>query len=124
MLAMASDTSRVVKGLQCYFHRPSVDANTDVAVVVVHQCSALGGSAFAAGDIVSALQGEGLFVVSFDLRGAGNSQGCCCMWPIPLLSGCPEVSDVVTICEYVHEEFGRDIWLVGVSQRLERSLKM
>ena len=34
-----------------------------------------------------------MLTVSFDLRGAGESRGCCCLWPIPLLSGCPEVSD-------------------------------
>lgn len=96
-------------------HRPSQDTNPGIAVVVVHQCTALGGCAMAAEDIASAVCDEGLLTISFDLRGAGNSRGCCCLWPLPLISGCPEVSDVVTICQWVKEELNRDTWVLGIS---------
>ena len=69
----------------------------------------------AAEDLASAVRGEGLLTVSFDLRGAGESRGCCCLWPVPLLSGCPEVSDVVTIAQWVKETLGRDSYILGVS---------
>ena len=104
-----------IGGLQAYLHRPSRDTNPEIAVVCVHQCSALGGCALAVEDVASSICSEGLLVVSFDLRGAGNSRGCCCMYPMPLLSGCPEVSDVVAVCAYVREELGRDTWICGVS---------
>ena len=101
--------------LQAYMHRPSNDLHTEIAVVCVHQCSALGGCAEAVEDVAAAVCAEGLVVISFDLRGAGSSSGCCCMWPIPLLSGCPEVSDVVRVCSWVRSELGRDTWICGVS---------
>ena len=101
--------------LSAYMHRPSNDLNTEIAVVCVHQCSALGGCAEAVEDVAASVCAEGLLVISFDLRGAGSSSGCCCMWPIPLLSGCPEVSDVVRVCSWVRSELGRDTWICGVS---------
>ena len=114
---MASSVSSTIRvsDLKVYVHEPSRDSHSDLAVVVVHQCTALGGCADAASDIASALCHEGLLTVSFDLRGAGDSRGCCCMWPIPCVSGCPEVSDVVTICRWVKEKYGRDTFICGVS---------
>ena len=104
-----------VKGLMTYVHRPEQDRNPELAVVIVHQCTALGGCALAAEDIASAVCDEGLLTVSFDLRGAGESSGCCCLWPIPCISGCPEVSDVLTIAQWVKEKLGRDSYILGVS---------
>ena len=76
-----------IGSLQAYIHRPASDVNPEICVVCVHQCSALGGCAMAVEDIASAVCAEGLLTVSFDLRGAGSSGGCCCMWPLPLVSG-------------------------------------
>jgi pimeloyl-ACP methyl ester carboxylesterase len=104
-----------VKGLQCYMHRPREDVNPEIACVVVHQCTAMGGCAMTTNDVCSALTTRGLLAVAFDLRGAGSSSGSCCMWPIPLVSGCPEVSDVVTVCDWVFNTLHRDVWIVGVS---------
>ena len=101
--------------LQAYVHHPTRDANPDIAVVCIHQCTALGGSAFTVQDIAGAVAAEGLLVVSFDLRGAGSSRGPCCMWPLPIVSGCPEVSDVVRVCAWVRDELRRDTWICGVS---------
>lgn len=104
-----------VKGLQVYVQRPTNDLHPEVAVVAVHQCSALGGSAAAVDDIASSVCAQGMLTVSFDLRGAGNSSGCCCMWPVPCVSGCPEVADVVAVAAWVREELQRDVWILGVS---------
>ena len=111
-----SGTDRVKIGpLQAYLHRPANDVDPEIAVVCVHQCSALGGCAMAVEDVASAVCSQGLLTISFDLRGAGNSSGCCCMYPVPILSGCPEVGDVVRVCQWVREELQRDTWICGVS---------
>ena len=71
-------TSGRVGGLQTYVHTPKSDAHPDVALVVVHQCTAMGGCALAAEDIASACCHRGGFLtVGFDMRGAGRSKGCC-----------------------------------------------
>ena len=98
-----------------YVHRPERDDHPDLAVVAVHQCTALGGSAVAAADISDSLCKQNILTISFDLRGAGESSGCCCMWPIPCATGLCESSDVVTVCRWVKETLGRDTWIAGVS---------
>lgn len=111
----SSSSMARIGGLAAYIYRPERDANPDVCAVVVHQCSALGGCAAAAEDISHAVCAQGLLTVAFDLRGAGDSNGCCCMYPVPLVSGCPEVSDVVSVCAWVRDQLQRDVWIVGVS---------
>ena len=114
--SLDSGTTRLrIAGLQAFIHRPATDACPDIAVVAVHQCSALGGCAYAVEDVASAVCAQGLLTVSFDLRGAGDSPGCCCMYPLPLVSGCPEVSDVVAVCQWVKDNMQRDTWILGVS---------
>ena len=109
-------TSGRVGGLQTYIHTPKSDAHPEVALVVVHQCTAMGGCALAAEDIASACCHRGGFLtVGFDMRGAGRSKGCCTLGPFPCLSGCAEVSDVVAVAQWVRDELQRDVWLVGVS---------
>ena len=72
-------TSFKINGLQCYIHQPAQDLHPDVAVVTVHQCSALGGCALAVEDVASSCAAQGMLTISFDLRGAGSRSGvgCC-----------------------------------------------
>mgnify|MGYP002880649587 CR=1 FL=1 len=107
--------TRVDGRLCAYIHQPERDTQPGIACIVVHQCTALGGSAHTAEDIARAVCAQGLVTISFDLRGAGDSDGCCCMWPVPIISGCPEVSDVVAMAEWVKETMQRDTWIVAVS---------
>ena len=109
-------TTGRVGGLQTYVHTPKSDAHPEVALVVVHQCTAMGGCALAAEDIASACCHRGGFLtVGFDMRGAGRSKGCCTLGPFPCLSGCAEVSDVVAVAQWVRDELQRDVWLVGAT---------
>ena len=101
--------------LQAYVQAPDNDRHPDVALVICHQCTALGGCALAVEDIASACSRNGLLTVTFDMRGAGRSTGSCSQWPVLFISGCAEVTDVHAVCEWVHDELGRDVWLVGVS---------
>ena len=101
--------------MQAYVQAPDNDRHPDVALVICHQCTALGGCALAVEDIASACSRNGLLTVTFDMRGAGRSTGSCSQWPVLFVSGCAEVTDVHAVCEWVHDELGRDVWLVGVS---------
>jgi len=102
--------------LQLYLHNPrGEDVDPEIALVIVHPCTTLGGCAAAVADIADDCARQGYTVVSFDLRGAGESGGCCSLGPWPLVSGCAEVADVLSVCRWVKETMSRDVWLVGVS---------
>ena len=101
--------------LQAYTYTPDSDTHPDIAIVIVHQCTAMGGSAVAVHDIANACARAGFFVVAFDMRGAGGSSGLSSLGPWPCLSGCAEIGDVSFMANWVRDEMGRDSWLVGVS---------
>jgi len=101
--------------LHTYVQEPLDDQFPALALVVVHQCTGLGGCAMTAGDISRSCCSRGFLTISFDMRGAGSSSGCSSLGPWPLLSGCAEVHDVVAIAEWVNREYNRRVWLVGVS---------
>lgn len=101
--------------LQLYVHQPQgEDAQPEIALVIVHPCTT-GGCAAAVEDIAQDCCRQGYLTVSFDLRGAGSSGGFCSLGPWPFVSGCAEVSDVLTVAHWVKETLSRDVWLVGVS---------
>ncbi|GJN22037.1 hypothetical protein PR202_gb09566 [Eleusine coracana subsp. coracana] len=85
-------------------------AAEDVAVVLVHPYSILGGVQGLLRGIAEGVARQGYNAVTFDMRGAGRSTGRAS------LTGSAEVVDVVAVCRWVAENIKpRGILLVGSS---------
>lgn len=85
-------------------------AAEDVAVVLVHPYSILGGVQGLLRGIAEGVARQGYTAVTFDMRGAGRSTGRAS------LTGSAEVGDVVAVCRWVAENIKpRGILLVGSS---------
>jgi uncharacterized protein len=94
------------------FKPPPADkaAAEDVAVVLVHPYSILGGVQGLLRGIAEGVARRGYAAVTFDMRGAGRSTGRAS------LTGSAEVLDVVAVCRWVAENIKpRGILLVGSS---------
>ncbi|XP_073358186.1 uncharacterized protein [Aegilops tauschii subsp. strangulata] len=73
----------------------SVEDAEDVAVVLVHPYTILGGVQGLLRDMAQGLAEQGHRAVTFDMRGAGRSTGRAS------LTGSSEVGDVVAVCRWV-----------------------
>jgi alpha-beta hydrolase superfamily lysophospholipase len=97
------------------------DPGEDVAVVLVHPYTILGGKQDQLSGMAEGVARRGYSAVTFDMRGAGRSTGC------PSLTGSTEVRDVVAVCRWVAENTSRaassssDTPLVG-GETLSRSI--
>ncbi|CAN6440384.1 unnamed protein product [Victoria cruziana] len=95
--------------LQARVHRPREDM-ANLAIVLVHPYSVLGGVQGLMKGIAVGLAGRGYTAVTFDMRGAGRSTGRAS------LTGSSEVNDTVDVCRWVLQNLGSDrILLVGSS---------
>ncbi|XP_010536025.1 PREDICTED: uncharacterized protein LOC104811123 [Tarenaya hassleriana] len=84
--------------------------NSNLAIVLVHPFSLLGGCQALLRGIASGLAANGYTAVTFDTRGAGKSTGRA------TLTGFAEVKDVIAVCRWVCQNLGVDkIVLVGSS---------
>lgn len=82
----------------------------DVAVVLVHPYTILGGKQGLLQGMAEGVARRGYTAVTFDMRGAGRSTGRAS------LTGSTEVGDVVAVCRWVAENIKpRGILLVGCS---------
>lgn len=82
----------------------------DVAVVLVHPYTILGGVQGLLRGMAEGVARRGYTAVTFDMRGAGRSTGRAS------LTGSTEVGDVVAVCRWVAENIKpRGILLVGSS---------
>ncbi|EFJ29490.1 hypothetical protein SELMODRAFT_410443 [Selaginella moellendorffii] len=92
-------------------YRPAEEARiADLALVLVHQFTVLGGCQGLLKGMATELNNRGYLVVTFDMRGAGRSSGRA------TLMGSSEVQDVVRVCEWAVEKIPASrIVLVGSS---------
>ncbi|KAK9123075.1 hypothetical protein Sjap_012677 [Stephania japonica] len=91
-------------------HINNTSTTTDVAIVLVHPYTVLGGCQSLLRGIAAGLAESGFRAVTFDMRGAGRSSGR------PSLTGTSEVTDVIDVCKWVCQNLGvRKILLVGSS---------
>ncbi|KAJ7249167.1 hypothetical protein O6H91_15G045300 [Diphasiastrum complanatum] len=74
--------------------RPDGIETQDIAIVLVHQYTFVGGNQGLLKGLAHELASKGYVCVTFDMRGAGRSTGR------PSLSGTEEVQDVVTVCRW------------------------
>lgn len=82
----------------------------NLAIVLVHPYSILGGSQGLLKGIASSLASDGYVAVTFDMRGVGKSTGR------PSLTGFAEVKDVVAVSNWVSHHLSlHRILLVGSS---------
>ncbi|TVU03843.1 hypothetical protein EJB05_50613 [Eragrostis curvula] len=92
-------------------------AAEDVAVVLVHPYSILGGVQGLLRGIAEGVARRGYTAVTFDMRGAGRSTGRAS------LTGSAEVGDVVAVCGWVAENIKpRGILLVGSSAAIDAAI--
>ncbi|XP_061360203.1 uncharacterized protein LOC133304212 [Gastrolobium bilobum] len=91
--------------------KPGGDVKDDnLAIVLVHPYSILGGSQGLLKGIASGLALNGYTAVTFDMRGVGRSSGR------PSLTGFAEVKDVVAVCKWVSQSLSlHRVLLVGSS---------
>ncbi|MED6130881.1 hypothetical protein PIB30_004742 [Stylosanthes scabra] len=96
--------------LRTRLFKPSSDPHGDMAILLVHPYSVLGGSQGLLKGIASALADKGYVAVTFDMRGVGRSTGRAS------LTGFSEVNDVVSVSNWLsnHLSLSR-ILLVGSS---------
>ncbi|GMJ15557.1 hypothetical protein like AT5G19630 [Hibiscus trionum] len=73
------------------------DNNNNMAIVLVHPYSIMGGCQVLMQGIASGLADKGYPAVTFDMRGVGRSTGK------PSLTGFAEVADVVAVCNWVSQ---------------------
>ncbi|KAK9157057.1 hypothetical protein Scep_003631 [Stephania cephalantha] len=86
------------------------NTHTDLAIVLVHPYTVLGGCQSLLRGIATGLSESGFRAVTFDMRGAGRSSGR------PSLTGFSEIIDVVDVCKWVCHNLGAQrILLVGSS---------
>ncbi|RLM80893.1 uncharacterized protein C2845_PM12G25230 [Panicum miliaceum] len=86
------------------------EAAGDVAVVMVHPYTKLGGAQGLLRGMAEGVARQGYTAVTFDMRGAGRSTGRAS------LTGSTEVGDVAAVCRWVAENIKpRGILLVGSS---------
>ncbi|CAM6111834.1 unnamed protein product [Calypogeia fissa] len=86
------------------------EGNKNLAVVLVHQYTVLGGHQGLLKGMATLLAARGYLSVTFDQRGAGRSTGR------STFTGSREVNDVVAVCNWVAEKFPTSsILLVGSS---------
>ncbi|KAI3449906.1 hypothetical protein Pfo_006571 [Paulownia fortunei] len=82
----------------------------NLAVVLVHPYSILGGCQGLLSGIASGLASRGYKAVTFDMRGVGNSTGKAS------LTGFKEIQDVIAVCRWASHNLSADrILLVGSS---------
>lgn len=82
----------------------------DLAIVLVHPYSVLGGCQGLLKGIASGLAAKGYKAVTFDMRGVGSSTGR------PSLTGFAEIKDVIGVCKWVCQNLSvHRILLVGSS---------
>ncbi|RLN08197.1 uncharacterized protein C2845_PM11G27880 [Panicum miliaceum] len=90
--------------------REEPEAAGDVAVVMVHPYTKLGGSQGLLRGMAEGVARRGYTAVTFDMRGAGRSTGRAS------LTGSTEVGDIAAVCRWVAENIKpRGILLVGSS---------
>ncbi|XP_073010049.1 uncharacterized protein [Typha latifolia] len=103
------ETSDGVK-IHVRLFKPSDPAADNLAVVLVHPYSVLGGFQGLLRGIATGLAKKGYYAVTFDMRGAGRSSGRAS------LTGFAEINDVVAVSKWVTETLSPDgIVLVGSS---------
>ncbi|GAB4856096.1 hypothetical protein Ancab_024736 [Ancistrocladus abbreviatus] len=86
--------------------------NSNLAIVLVHPYSVLGGCQGLLRGIASGLANKGYMAVTFDMRGVGRSTG-------RPLTGFAEVKDVISVCKWVSQNLAVNrILLVGSSADL------
>ncbi|XP_076922779.1 uncharacterized protein LOC143584657 [Bidens hawaiensis] len=95
-------------------YKPPTDSTTNnpqnIAVVLVHPYSVLGGSQFLTKGIARNLAEQGVAAVTFNMRGVGKSTGR------PSVTGFAEVADVIAVCKWTVKNLSVDrILLVGSS---------
>lgn len=89
------------------------EGKSNLAVVLVHPYTVLGGSQGLLRGIAEGLAQRGFTALTFDMRGAGRSSG----WAS--LTGSSEIQDVIGVCKWVVENLKPDgIVLVGSSAGL------
>jgi hypothetical protein len=89
---------------------PEPEPGEDVAVLLVHPYTILGGVQGLLRGMAEGVARRGYTAVTFDMRGAGRSTGRAS------LTGSTEVGDVVAVCRWVAENIKpRGILLVGSS---------
>ncbi|ERN11596.1 hypothetical protein AMTRI_Chr03g44400 [Amborella trichopoda] len=95
--------------LQARVYKP-IGAKSDIAVVLVHPYTVLGGCQGLLKGIALNLVEGGYKAVTFDMRGAGRSTGRAS------LTGSSEINDVISVCNWVSQNLCTDrILLVGSS---------
>ncbi|XP_076905221.1 uncharacterized protein LOC143560913 [Bidens hawaiensis] len=88
----------------------STTDNQNIAVVLVHPYSVLGGSQFLTKGIARNLALQGFPAVTFNMRGVGKSTGR------PSITGFAEVADVIAVCKWTVKNLSTNrILLVGSS---------
>ncbi|XP_020090746.1 uncharacterized protein LOC109711852 [Ananas comosus] len=103
------ETSDGVK-LHARVFKPADPAAENLAVVLVHPYTVLGGFQGLLRGIATGLAERGYLAVTFDMRGAGRSSGRAS------LTGFAEVNDAVAVCKWVAQTLSPDgIVLVGSS---------
>ncbi|WOL12032.1 hypothetical protein Cni_G20796 [Canna indica] len=103
------ETSDGVK-LNTRLFKPAETPVRDLAVVLVHPYTVLGGFQGLLRGIATGLAERGYPAVTFDMRGAGRSSGRASLF------GSAEIADVVAVCKWVSDTLSpRGIVLVGSS---------
>ncbi|GMH11501.1 hypothetical protein Nepgr_013342 [Nepenthes gracilis] len=96
--------------LRARVFKPNGDSKGNLAIVLVHPYSVLGGCQGLLRGIAAGLANNGYMAVTFDMRGVGRSTGR------PSLTGFAEVNDVISVCKWVCENLSVNrIVLVGSS---------
>ncbi|GMH11508.1 hypothetical protein Nepgr_013349 [Nepenthes gracilis] len=83
--------------LRARVFKPNGDVKENLAIVLVHPYSILGGCQGLLRGIAAGLTNNGYMAVTFDMRGVGRSTGR------PSLTGFSEVNDVISVCKWVCE---------------------
>ncbi|XP_010943526.2 uncharacterized protein [Elaeis guineensis] len=109
MESVTVETGDGVK-LRTRLFKPAADLAGNVAIVLVHPYTVLGGFQGLLRGIAAGLAEKGYPAVTFDMRGAGKSSGR------PSLTGFTEIQDVIAVCNWVSRTLSPDgIVLVGSS---------
>ncbi|KAE8714973.1 transcriptional regulator ATRX-like [Hibiscus syriacus] len=97
--------------LRTKISRPKqVTEDNNMAIVLVHPYSIMGGCQALMQGIASGLAEKGYPAVTFDMRGVGRSTGK------PSLTGFAEVADVFAVCNWVSQKISsHNILLLGSS---------
>lgn len=84
-------------------------ASKKLLVVIVHQYSVMGGCQDLVSGLARHLNKLTFSCITFDQRGVGGSTGS------KSITGQPEVDDVISVCQWAVEKYGRRLLLVGSS---------